>query len=125
MYLMCTCSILDIEKHREAVSAHPSTARGTYACAYSIGLLFNMSDKTAKESLPSCLRVNALLLFVLLGIGVGLALGFGLRKIQPSEEAIMWIGMYILYILTCMQNPRCEHKIGRGDFLCTCVYDRL
>jgi hypothetical protein len=66
-------------------------------CTLDIGLIFNMSDKTSKGSLPSCVRVNALLLFVLLGIGAGLALGFGLRKVQPSEDAIMWIGMWIIY----------------------------
>ncbi|XP_062587358.1 excitatory amino acid transporter 1-like, partial [Saccostrea cucullata] len=36
---------------------------------------------------------NGLIISVLVGVGVGFALGFGLRVVEPSDDALTWIGL--------------------------------
>jgi hypothetical protein len=35
---------------------------------------------------------NGLIVSVLVGVAVGFAFGFGLREVEPSDDAITWIG---------------------------------
>lgn len=37
---------------------------------------------------------NLLLVLTLVGVIFGFAVGFGFREMHPSEDALMWIGMY-------------------------------
>lgn len=50
--------------------------------------------KSAKmgSKVTTCLRREALLLLTLLGVCVGFVIGFGLREVDPSDDALMWIG---------------------------------
>eukprot|EP00105_Crassostrea_gigas_P008592 XP_011423206.1 PREDICTED: putative sodium-dependent excitatory amino acid transporter glt-6 [Crassostrea gigas] len=36
---------------------------------------------------------NALIISVLIGVAVGFAFGFGLRTLEPSSDALTWIGL--------------------------------
>ncbi|XP_021353115.1 excitatory amino acid transporter-like [Mizuhopecten yessoensis] len=47
-------------------------------------------DDTIRQS---CLRRNALLVFVAIGVAAGFGLGFGLRSADLSADAIMWLGL--------------------------------
>lgn len=38
------------------------------------------------------LKQNAVLLLTLLGVVLGFAIGFGVRELNPSDDALMWIG---------------------------------
>lgn len=37
---------------------------------------------------------NGLIVSVLVGVAVGFAFGFGLRDLEPSADAITWIGRF-------------------------------
>ncbi|VDN11423.1 unnamed protein product [Dibothriocephalus latus] len=45
-----------------------------------------------------CLRDNVFTLVTLGGVGVGFALGFGVRAAKPSPEAVDWIGEFYLLL---------------------------
>ena len=54
-------------------------------------------DTRAGRSATSCkaiLAENAVLLLTLVGVVLGFAIGFGVRELEPSQDALMWIGMY-------------------------------
>jgi len=55
-----------------------------------------------KRSCLQLLKENLLVVTTLLGAAVGFSIGFGVRSLQPSEDAIMWIGKYdiLLYKIT-------------------------
>ena len=38
------------------------------------------------------IRKDALMYFILLGIIVGFVVGFGIRNLNPSKDALMWLG---------------------------------
>lgn len=40
------------------------------------------------------LRGNALLILTMVGIVAGFALGFGIRELDPSRGALMWLGRF-------------------------------
>lgn len=46
------------------------------------------------RKIKSAILNNLLLLFTLLGVGLGFVVGFAVREIHPSESALMWLGKY-------------------------------
>ncbi|KAK7090285.1 hypothetical protein V1264_010100 [Littorina saxatilis] len=54
------------------------------------------ADERIPRSRTTCktlAKENAVLLLTLLGVVLGFAIGFGVRELHPSDDAIMWIGM--------------------------------
>ncbi|VDM00658.1 unnamed protein product [Schistocephalus solidus] len=46
----------------------------------------------------SCLHENLFMICILAGVLVGFALGFGLKAANPSQDAIVWIGVLLVSI---------------------------
>ncbi|XP_062615329.1 excitatory amino acid transporter 2-like [Saccostrea cucullata] len=46
-----------------------------------------------KHSKCAFLRRNSLIISVLIGVALGFVIGFGVRVVEPSENAIIWIGL--------------------------------
>lgn len=42
------------------------------------------------------LQQNAVLLLTLLGVVIGFAIGFGVRELKPSGDALLWIGELVV-----------------------------
>lgn len=42
---------------------------------------------------------NLLLVLTLVGVVMGFLIGFGARQTNPTENALMWLGMYYILIL--------------------------
>nr|VZI37218.1 unnamed protein product [Spirometra erinaceieuropaei] len=51
------------------------------------------AQKEKKGGCVGCLRDNLFVIFILLGVVVGFGIGFGVRELKPSAEAIVWIAM--------------------------------
>nr|VZI37213.1 unnamed protein product [Spirometra erinaceieuropaei] len=51
------------------------------------------AQKEKKGGCVGCLRDNIFVIFILLGVVVGFGVGFGVRELKPSAEAIVWIAM--------------------------------
>nr|VZI37215.1 unnamed protein product [Spirometra erinaceieuropaei] len=51
------------------------------------------AQKEKKGGCVGCLRDNLFVIFILLGVVVGFGIGFGVRELKPSAEAIVWIEM--------------------------------
>lgn len=45
-----------------------------------------------KSKLFGAMKDNLILVFTLLAIGIGFAIGFAVRPLKPTSEAIMWLG---------------------------------
>ena len=39
-------------------------------------------------------RRDGLMLLILIGMVLGFAIGFGIRELNPSKDALMWIGKF-------------------------------
>ena len=44
------------------------------------------------------LRSNLLLLLTLIGVILGVGLGFAARTFEPSDDALMWLGKTVSYV---------------------------
>ena len=51
-------------------------------------------SQNGPSSFRSLLRDNLLLVLCMIGVVVGFVLGFGIRPLKPSEDAMLWIGRY-------------------------------
>lgn len=51
---------------------------------------------------------NGLIISVLAGVAVGFALGFGLRVLEPSGDAITWIGKLLSFIIRTINKPKID-----------------
>jgi hypothetical protein len=45
-----------------------------------------------KTDTCTCLKDNLLLILTIVGIILGFIIGFAIRQLEPSEDAIMWLG---------------------------------
>ena len=52
------------------------------------------ADGRLARSAPckTLLKENAVLVLTLIGVVLGFAVGFGVRELNPSDDALMWIG---------------------------------
>lgn len=53
----------------------------------------NMDTKLGR--CRSIIKTNSLVIMVLIGASLGFAIGFGLRQITLSDDAIIWIGEFL------------------------------
>ena len=51
--------------------------------------------KTCKDKCANVLRQNLIVLLTVLGVGVGLLIGFLVAPHDPSPSAVLWMGMFI------------------------------
>ena len=51
-----------------------------------------MGKMSSKEELFLVLKQNGLMILTLLGVVLGFGLGFGLRRYDLSDTALMWLG---------------------------------
>ena len=51
--------------------------------------------KTCKDKCAQVLRQNLIVLLTVLGVGVGLLIGFLVAPHDPSPSAVLWMGMFI------------------------------
>ena len=51
---------------------------------------------SCKESVLATVKNNLLVILTIVGVMFGLALGFGIREANLSDDAIMWIGKLFL-----------------------------
>ena len=51
---------------------------------------------------------NGLIISVLAGVAVGFALGFGLRVLEPSGDAITWIGKLLSFIIRTINKQKID-----------------
>ncbi|KAK7484828.1 hypothetical protein BaRGS_00023871 [Batillaria attramentaria] len=64
------------------------------------------------------LKENAVLLLTLIGVVLGFAIGFGIRELKPSKDALMWIGMpgeLFLRMLNLMVVPLIVSSVISGS----------
>ena len=63
-----------------------------------------METKDETKIMARLLRVfrkNLLVLLTVVGVVVGLAVGFGIRETIPSQDAILWIGECVSVLSLC------------------------
>ena len=60
-------------------------------------------------------RSNLLLLLTLIGVILGVGLGFAARTFEPSDDALMWLGKTVSYVcsLSCSLYFVYNVDIGR------------
>ncbi|XP_060068253.1 excitatory amino acid transporter-like [Ylistrum balloti] len=73
----------------EYVQAVFSTTEGN---PDNMSICINDDDEDEGEH-RTCLRRNALLILVVIGVATGFGLGFGLRSADLSADALMWLGL--------------------------------
>ena len=69
----------------------------------------SMGKMSSREELFLVLKQNGLMILTLLGVVLGFGLGFGLRRYDLSDTALMWLGN---------ENSSLTFLCGKGVSMC-------